>query len=189
MSDFKRPIPRPRVAVHGASVPSRVPPGSSGIVADIVAKMHSNFTPPARVHVWSPSCEYEFIAARLPEEEGAALIKRSREWFEAHRPPPPKAAITAAYTIDCDPLNAMFAEYSRKGVVPPKAVHAKALRAAGYPEERVQKFLAWKQHMEDTSEERQEALDRIFAKYPTSSKLKAKAKPEKVIKAVKKKMV
>lgn len=188
MSGFKRPIPRPRVAVHGASVPSRVPPGSSGIVADIVAKMRSDFTPPPRVHVWRPSCEYEFLAARLPVEEGEALIKRSREWFDAH-PSPTKLAAAAESTIDCAPLAAMFAEYSRKGVMPPAAVHANALRACGYPEARVQKFLAWKKHLEDTSEERQEALDRIFAKYPTSSKLKAKAKPEKVIKAVKKKMV
>ena len=189
MSGFKRPIPRPRVAVHGASAPCPVPPGSTGIVADIVAKMRSANTPQPRVRAWRPSCEYEFLAARLPEEEGAALIKRSREWFEAHSPPPPKASDAIESTINCAPLAALFAEYSRKGVVPPTAAHAKALRAAGYPEERVQKFLAWKQHLEDTSEERQEALDRIFSKYPTSSKLKAKAKPEKVIKAVKKKMV
>lgn len=189
MSGFKRPIPRPRIAVHGASVPRRVPVNSPGLVGDIVTKMRADATPAPKERPWTPPCDYEFIAARLSDEEGAALIKRSLEWFEANPPRPSKAAATPSTEINCAPLAAIFAKYSRRGVLPPADEHADALREAGYPEDRVQKFLALKQHLEDTVEERQETLDRIFSKYPTSNKLKTKIKPEKVIKAVKKKMV
>jgi hypothetical protein len=65
---------------------------------------------------------------------------------------------------------------------------ANAMRAGGYSELRVTRYLQWCQNMADTADERQEALDKIFAKYPSASKPDPKPKVKKVIKAVKKRM-
>jgi hypothetical protein len=51
----------------------------------------------------------------------------------------------------------------------------------------VRKALAYYKRMEDTSDERQAALDSIFARWPAASK--PTPKPKKVIKAVKKKLI
>jgi len=63
-------------------------------------------------------------------------------------------------------------------------------REAGVSDAYIAKAIARDARLEATSDERQKALDLIFAKWPSASKTvkpKAKAKP-KVIKAVKKKL-
>jgi len=185
MSEFKRPTIRCRLASTATAVHIR--PHGHGRVAEIVAKMNAPplaAPPPPK---WTPSTEYEFIAARLPKDEAEDLIERSRAWMVANPSPPPrKPRHTQTHVIDEKVLTDLFFEYSRRGVIPPTELHAATLRKAGYPEKTVQKFLDWKKRMEDTVDERQATLDLIFCKYPTASKTKPKPK---VIKAVKKKMV
>ena len=183
MAEFKRPTIRPRhLASTATAVPTRL--HGHGRAAEIASKMNAVPLGPPPPPKWTPPLEYEFIASHLPKTEADALIERSRAWLEANprRPPPiPKPQPV----IDTQPLIDLFAEYSRRGSVPPTGRHAAALRAAGYPENTVRKFLDWKKTLEDTVAERQVTLDLIFCKYPTASKTKAKAK---AIKAVKKKM-
>jgi len=72
--------------------------------------------------------------------------------------------------------------------VPPVAAREKAWRIAGYSEAKIQKALAYDKKMKETADARQEALDLIFAKFPSANKPTPKTKVKKVIKVVKKKM-
>jgi hypothetical protein len=118
-------------------------------------------------------------------------IQKSREWLEEHASAACVAEVVEEPVIDNSHILNAFAKYARvhgtPGRPPPKDV-ATAMRAAGYSEERVSKYLQWCRNMEDTADERQEALDKIFAKYPSASKPDPKPKVKKVIKAVKKRM-
>mgnify|MGYP003347628445 FL=1 len=57
------------------------------------------------------------------------------------------------------------------------------MRKAGYSDERIEQYVKWNKRMEETYEQRTEALEKIFAKWPSASKGPVK---KKVIKAVKK---
>lgn len=72
--------------------------------------------------------------------------------------------------------------------MPPIAEREKAWRLAGYTEVKIRKALAYAKRLEETVDARQEALDLIFAKFPSASKPTPKPKAKKVIKVVKKKM-
>lgn len=84
---------------------------------------------------------------------------------------------------DQGPMNELTERYYSKGQQPPVLAVVRAMRKAGYSDERIDKFTKWHKRMEDTYQERTEALDKIFAKWPSASKGPVK---KKVIKAVKK---
>lgn len=87
----------------------------------------------------------------------------------------------AAY--DQTPMLELTERYYSKCQQPPVLAVMRAMRKAGYSDERVDKFAKWHKRMEDTYQERTEALEKIFAKWPSASKGPVK---KKVIKAVKK---
>lgn len=84
---------------------------------------------------------------------------------------------------DQGPMNELNERYYSKCQKPPVLAVMRAMRKAGYSDERVDKFAKWHKRMEDTYQERTEALEKIFAKWPSASKGPVK---KKVIKAVKK---
>jgi hypothetical protein len=86
--------------------------------------------------------------------------------------------------IDYAPLLELNEKYYSKCKQPPVPVVVKAMRKAGYSEERVEKFIKWHKKMDDTYEKRTEELEKFFSKWPSASKGAGK---KKVIKAVMKK--
>lgn len=206
---YKRPIPRVRgfaprhfvsEAQPGGGVRSqwvsytsraRVPSGTPGVVGAIIDKMrnpHAECMPEQRE--WTPSYDYEFIAERMSEAERGPWLQKCRDWFAAH-PKPAKAPPPPPSIVDHQRIVAMYkvAPRTEGGATrPPIATRVKVYRAARCPEEYIARVIARDARLEATSDERQEALDLIFAKWPAASKTtKPKAKP-KIIKAVKKKM-
>ena len=177
---YKRPAIRKRT--YGSRV-CAVSPYAVGLVADLARALRDARVPPAPQKEWRPSVEYEYIAKHLPEEEGAALIARSEAWFAAN--PTPVRAAAARPVLDYTPILALYAKYPGKRA--PLEEEIAAFRAAGMSEERVEKHRAHMKKLEETSEERQKALDAIFAKYPSANKPN-KPKTKKVIKAVQKKI-
>ena len=185
---FKRPTIRTRRASTVASKP--VPPGFPSIVGRLAGDLRSKEILPPRSSPWVPSVDYEFLASQLPPSEREAYIQKSLDWFAEHAPTAARDKVVPDAPDDQCIVEAL-AKYARvhgaHGRPPPKDM-ANAMRAAGYSEKRVTRYLQWCQNMEDTSEERQEALDKIFAKYPSASKPDPKPKVKKVIKAVVKRM-
>ena len=203
---YKRPTLRPRgspvqefvtKALPGGATTSYwtlstsrylIPTGHPSLVGQIIDKIRTDRAPARPVPRWMPSRDYEFIASKMENPE--PYLKRCRDWFEANppkvrEPPPPPL------TIDKEPIIAVFAKYARMEggpKRPPIVELEKAWRAAGYPEERIMKALAWHAKMDATSDERQKTLDLIFAKFPSANKPTPKTKTKKVIKVVKKKM-
>jgi hypothetical protein len=163
----------------------RIPTGTPGVVGSIVDKMHAG-TDTIR-HVtgpcWTPPCEYEFIAERLPVEERAAYIDRCEAWF-AENPPRVHAARPEVRVLDTEAVARVFDKHAPK--IPPLEERIGGYRKAGYSEEYIERARARAALMEATVDERQKALDLIFAKWPAASK--AAPKKGKVIKAVKKRM-
>jgi hypothetical protein len=163
----------------------RIPTGTPGVVGSIVDKMHAG-TDTIR-HVtgpcWTPPCEYEFIAERLPVEERAAYIARCEAWF-AENPPRESAPRPEVRALDYEAIASVFAKHHSQ--LPPLEERLTVYRKVGYPEEYIERARARAALMEATSDERQKALDLIFAKWPAASK--AAPKKGKVIKAVKKRM-
>jgi hypothetical protein len=186
---FKRPIIRVRCVCTAA--PKPVPQGFPSIVGRLVDNMSNMQVPPHKQRPWVPSVDYEFIASRMLPDEREAYIQKSREWLEGHANTARAAEVEAAPVINNSHILNAFTKYERvhnkPGRPAPKDM-ANAMRAAGYSDLRIAKYLQWCQNMEDTSEERQEALDKIFAAYPSASKPDPKPKVKKVIKAVKKRM-
>ena len=197
---FKRPNPRvqakrpcefvshtlPNGATSSFWTPANahtvIPSGHSSRVGEILDKMRNGILPPPEKR-WAPPIDYKFIAARMDNPE--PFIKRCEDWFAAHppkvyTPPPPPPVIHRQPIID------VFAKYGTH--MPPISELEKAWRAAGYPEERIAKALAWHAKMDATTDERQKVLDTIFAKFPSANKPTPKPKPTKVIKVVKKKL-
>ncbi|BAT22038.1 hypothetical protein AR679_gp012 [Yellowstone lake phycodnavirus 1] len=185
---FKRPTIRVRRVSTAA--PKPVPQGFPSIVGRLADKMRNPDAPLAHTSPWVPSVDYEFIASRMPSGEHEAYIQKSREWFEEHTPLASRTQVVPSAHDEQYILEAL-AKYARVHGTPgrpsPKDM-ANAMRAGGYSEMRVTKYLQWCQKMADTADERQEALDKIFAKYPSASKPDPKPKVKKVIKAVKKRM-
>ena len=204
---YKRPIPRARgfaprqfvsEAQPGGGVRSQwvtqtshtlVPSGTPGVVGELIDKMRNPHSACVlKQYEWTPPREYEFIAERMSEAERGPWLQKCRAWFDARPkpivPPPPPAS-----TIDHQLIAAMY-DMGRRVTRPPIAKRVKVYREAGVSDAYIAKAIARDARLEATSDERQKALDLIFAKWPSASKTvkpKAKAKP-KVIKAVKKKL-
>lgn len=199
---YKRPNPRPRrnvptqfvsQALPGGGVVSRwvdsiskplIPSGHPSLVGQIIDKMRMGSCPTApKPTPWTPPHNYEFIAKHMDNPE--PFIKRCEEWYTQNaasdptvREPPP--------TLNLEPIVAVYAKWAPE--VPPISERKKAWRLAGYSEAKIQKALAHHNRMEETADARQEALDLIFAKFPSANKPTPKPKAKKVIKVVKKKM-
>jgi hypothetical protein len=86
--------------------------------------------------------------------------------------------------IDEDPLLELNEKYYSKGKQPPVLVVSKAMRKAGFSEERIEKFIKWHKKMDDSYEKRTEDIEKFFSKWPSASKGAGK---KKAIKAVMKK--
>lgn len=178
---FKRPIPRARVPT--TDLVSRVN-WAPGRVGDIITGMRQMRVPAPPPREWTPPYDAEFYARHTENPE--AFLARVEAWYAAH----PKAAVAAPVAkpeLNLEPLCKLFAKYS--DARPPIEEHVRALRQAGYPEERIEKLERHHQWLLDTVDERQEKLDAIFVKWPSINKAAAKPKPAKPIKAVKKKIV
>jgi len=204
MSIFKRPTIRRTFApaqvfqttqVNGAQVSqwvvdtrqALIPNGTPGRVGEVVDAMrkgagtvnHELRTP------WSPPYDLEFyIRKMVSEEDQEAYAAKCKEWHEAHPPreykkPPPLPEYN----------HEMIAKFWQgKKNMPPLEDRVKAFRAAGMPEERIQKHIAWDAKMAETSDKRQKLIDDVFGKYTkTKPKAAPKTKPQ-VLKPVKKKM-
>jgi hypothetical protein len=185
---FKRPTIRVRRA--STVTPKPVPQGFPSIVGRLAGDLRSKEILPPRSSPWLPSVDYEFLASQLPLSEREAYIQKSLDWFARHASTAATDKV-APFVPDDQHILEALAKYARTHSTPgrpaPKDMAA-AMRTAGYSEQRVTKYLQWCQNMEDTAEERQEALDKIFAKYPSASKPDPKPKVKKVIKAVVKRM-
>lgn len=169
---FKRPSFRP----HGChSVPRAVPYGATGIVAELsrqrdpLPPVPKPWRPPLDVEAYfdmlrkrgSDTSEYERLAA---EFEWPERVQRGAK----------------APELDLAPLEELFYGAQETPHLPD---YFKALRRCGYPEEMVEACVAHFKRLEETSDQRQEVLDLIFARWPSAGK-----PVKKVIKAVKKKM-
>ena len=193
---FKRPIPRlarpaPLTFVstfhNGARVSewvaapsrSRIPSGTPGRVGEIADAMNRGDGAVARVTThWTPPTTYEFIASKMPKEQGEAYIKRAEEWLAAN---PPRAARATAPPLEYD--TEMVAAYFQKlRDMPDKSDLMKLWRRAGMPEARVLQSLAWHEKEEAMADENQKKIDAIFG----PAEVKKVKKIAKVIKAVKK---
>jgi hypothetical protein len=130
---------------------------------------------------WAPPVDYEFIAKYMAKSERDAYIAKCKAWFDTNPLPVPRV-IPAPPKVDRLLVDALFAKYP--GHVPPFEERIKVYRAAGVPEERIAKYMARQQKLEETADERQKIIDRIFPNVPK----KTVKQPPKVIKAVKKKM-
>jgi hypothetical protein len=180
-----RPIQRKRAVVVAFQVPQAVPRDAVGIVADLAAAMRAPAPVHARPTEWTPPSEAEFLAEKtLHPGEREAYLARCESWYAAH-PQHVRVLRPPAEPVDTELVAELFMKY--KTVLAPLAKRAATWRAAGYSDGKVRKALAYYKRMEDTSDERQAALDSIFARWPAASK--PTPKPKKVIKAVKKKLI
>jgi hypothetical protein len=203
---FKRPIIRRRyestqfvteTLANGAQVSKwvpvtpqrRVPTGTPGVVGSLVDKMHAgaDIIQHARRQAWTPPNEYEFIAQQLPVAEREAYIDRCEAWFTEN---PRRVAVAApeVLALDYEAVARVFAKHAPQ--LPPLDERLAAYHKAGYSAEYIERAKERAVMLEETSGERQKALDLIFAKWPAASKAGSKAVPKKgkVIKAVKKRM-
>lgn len=199
---YKRPNPRPlrnvptqfvSSSLPGGGVVSRwtsglskprIPSGHPSVTGQILDKMrHGSCSTAPKPTEWTPPVEYEFIAKHMDDPE--AFIKRCEDWY-AQNPAPPPRVREPPPSLNLEPVITVYAKRGFR--VPPIAEREKAWRLAGYSEAKIQKALAYHKRMEETADARQEALDLIFAKFPSANKPTPKAKAKKVIKVVKKKM-
>ena len=199
---YKRPNPRPRrnvptqfvsSALPGGGVASRwttgmakprIPSGHPSVTGQIIDKLRQGVCPMGpKIQEWTPPINPEFLARHMDNPE--AFLKRCEDWYIQH-PAAERPDRASAPTLNLEPVMALFKKW--EGEVPPIEEREKAWRLAGYSEARIQKALAWHAKMEETADARQEALDLIFAKFPSANKPTPKPKTKKVIKVVKKKM-
>jgi len=180
---YKRPNPRTfRTGCYTATpIPQILPPGRVG---DILARMRNTTPPVERRRAWTPSIDYELIARYMDPVTREAYVTRCEEWFR-DRPSQAVRVTAPPLVVNPEPVLKVLAKHCPNR--PPIGEYSKALEAAGYPEERIQKARDYYQRMEETYDKRTADLEIIFAKWPAASKPTPKAKP-KVIKAVKKKM-
>ena len=132
---------------------------------------------------WRPSHDSEFLAKHQADPE--AYLARVAQFFEENpRPvaPVPKPKLA----LDFEPIHTLFTKYN--GQRPPIDEHVAAMRKAGYPEHLVDKAITRDAFLTSTADARQEALDAIFARWPSINKPTPKPRTTKPIKAVKKKM-
>lgn len=162
----------------------RIPSGHPSFTGQIIDKLRQGDCPTCpKVREWTPPTDYEFIAKHMDNPE--AFLKRCEDWY-AQNPVAPPRGREPAPPINLEPVVALYKKWGVR--VPPIAAREKAWRLAGYAEAKIQKALAYHKRMEETADARQEALDLIFAKFPSANKPTPKAKTKKVIKVVKKKM-
>lgn len=199
---YKRPNPRPwrnvptqfvSSALPGGGVVSRwvagvssplIPSGHPSMVGQILDKMRNCSCPTGPKQTpWTPPVEYEFVAKHMANPE--AFLKRCEEWYMRNAAEVPIIREPTP-TVNQDPIIKVYSKWGAR--VPPIAEREKAWRLAGYSEAKIQKALAHHARMEETADARQEALDLIFAKFPSANKPTPKTKVKKVIKVVKKKM-
>ena len=182
---FKRPIPRPRIAKTACGPPRVIPTGTPGRVGEIATAMHrgtGSVGPPPPTK-WRPSYDYEFLAQHQADPE--AYLARCNEFFEKYpRPGPPAPKLAPA--VDFTPIAELFSKH--EGRRPPIDEHVEAMRKAGYSERVIDKAIARDAFLKATVDERQKALDLIFARWPSINKPTPKPRASKPIKAVKKKM-
>ena len=126
-----------------------------------------------RVQEWTPSIYYERLALDMHPDVRAAYVTRCEEWFAAH-PPRPRREERPHENVDVDAVVALVAKYGSK-------VPLKEYSRAGYSDAAVERVRAHRQWCDDHADELSAEIER---RWPGSSK----AKPKKVIKAVKKKM-
>ena len=182
---FKRPNPRPRVTKTACGSSRPIPTGTPGRVGEIVTAMHRgsdavNRPPQTK---WRPSHDCEFLAQHPADPE--AYLARCNEFFEQNpRPTPPAPKLAPA--VNFEPISELFAKHN--GHRPPIEEHVQAMREAGYSEHLIAKAVARDAFLKATVDERQEALDTIFARWPSINKPTPKPRASKPIKAVKKKM-
>jgi hypothetical protein len=183
MSTYKRPIVRPRISSGVSTTCQRISPTASGRVADICRSSQApvQFSRP----VWTPPRDHtSYFAALQARGENTEKFERMTEEFYLKYPKSVKTAeedLGSKYNYE--PMLELTERYYSKGQQPPVIVVVRAMRKAGYSEERIDKFTKWHKRMEDTYQARTEALDKIFARWPSASKGPVK---KKVIKAVKK---
>jgi hypothetical protein len=163
----------------------RVPTGTPGRVGEIADKLHAgnDAIRHATGRPWTPPLNYEFVASHMPSGQREAYIARCEEWHAAN-PQPERAAPKSTEHLKPEVLAQVFDKH--QGQLPPLETRVAAYRAAGYTEDYVEYAKARAAKLEETADERQKALDLIFAKWPAASK--TAPKKAKVIKAVKKRM-
>jgi len=161
-----------------------IPAGTPGLVGEITTIMHYGTGPmgPPPAAQWRPSYDYEFLARYQSDPE--AYLARCAEFFAQNpRPVPPVPKFTP--TVDFTPIAELFAKYEGR---PPIEEHVEVMRKVGYSENVIAKAVARDALMKATADQRQEALDAIFARWPSINKPTPKPRASKPIKAVKKKM-
>jgi len=176
--------------------PRGVPTGTYGRVGDVCAKIdlgngsvRENFKAP-----WTPPLDYESYARK--KNLGPDFLKKCADWHAEHARD--AIDVEARPVIDPEPVVKMFRKYAKKGkpfddcsvpqpTRPPLDRMAVAWECAGYSQADIELATARLQFAESQMDTRQQALDAVFARYPSASK-PAPKKSKKVIKAVKKKM-
>lgn len=136
------------------------------------------------IESWRPPSEYKFIAGTLPVNQQGAYLKKCEAWFAANPPRAAQAAVDKP-VLNMEPVAAMYGV--RQVVLPPIAKRVAAYKEAGFPLTYIEHAVKRDAMLVATADERQEALDIIFAKWPAARKPDPKPKG-KVIKAVKKKI-
>ena len=120
----------------------------------------------------------------MPEGERADYTSRCEEWFRSH-PPTVIAKPREPINYDTELIARLFTKYCPH--TPPIDARVEFYRAAGYSEVYIEKAKTRAKMLVDTSDDRQKALDLIFARWPAANKIDPKVK-NKVIKAVKKRL-
>jgi len=181
---YKRPNPRPHTRRGVCGPPKRIPTGTPGVLGDIATMMHrgTDHLQP-RPTVWRPSHDYEFVARYEADPE--AYLARVAAFFEQH-PRRETGSRASGPPLDLEPIVKLFERHKEHR--PPISEHVAALRKAGYAEAVIDKVIARDTLMAATVDARQEALDAIFARWPSINKPTPKPRAAKPIKAVKKKM-
>lgn len=176
---------------RGAAVKVAVPhvrPNSlavtPGRVGDLITCMRQGPSDKRRdPRPWTPPYDYEFYAKFTDDPK--AYLKKVAEWLEANPKPVPKACVDVHGNLNFEPIHKLFKKYNDNR--PPLDEHVAALREAGYSDAKINKVIQHAKVSEETAEKRAEALDKVFAKWPSSSKPTPKVL-KAPIKAVKKKM-
>lgn len=186
MSTYKRPTCFTGVKPVASAPVYAAPRGTPGRVESLILAMRigdASIKRP-RVAPWCPPAEYKFIASTLPVSEQDAYLKKCEAWFAAN---PPRAVRAAADkpNLALEHVIAMYG--ARQDTLPPIATRVAAYKKAGYSESYLEYAVKRDIMLAETAEERQIALDLIFAKWPAARKPDPKPKG-KVIKAVKKKI-
>jgi len=175
---------RPTLRAHGCySAPRAIPLNSSSWLSELVHRADPPRPPPK---AWVPPmyAESYFMALKSRGVDTAAYEQMTADFYEKY---PRKVWTTGGVveqTLDFSHMEPIFQKYFSRGKTPPVPEYIAALAKCGYSGDALAKVERYFKHIKDTSAERQERLDLVFARWPSANK----AAPKKVIKAVKKKM-